>query len=57
MEVKSINDVPNEVIQKHVMKYLSNDDLKSFGMTGSQRFKIIADEELEKRRKLTFCNI
>ena len=51
MEVKSINDVPNEVIQKIVMKYLSNNDVRSFGMTGNKRFKVIADDELEKRRK------
>ena len=51
MEVKSIKDVPNEVIQKNIMVYLSNYDVKSFGMTGSKRFKVIADDELEKRRK------
>ena len=51
LEVKSINDVPNEVIQKNIMAYLSNDDISSFGSTGSKRFKVIADDELEKRRK------
>ena len=51
MEVQSINDVPNEVIQKNIMKYLSNNEIRSFGMTGSKRFKVIADDELEKRRK------
>ncbi len=51
LEVKSINDVPNEVIQKNIMAYLSNDDVISFGKTGNKRFKVIADDELEKRRK------
>ena len=51
MEVKSINDVPNEVIQKNIMSFLSNEDIRSFGITGSKRFKVIADDELEKRRK------
>ena len=51
MEVTSINDVPNEVIQKNIIKYLSKDDLQSFAMTGSKRLKKIAEEELEKRRK------
>ena len=51
LEIKSINDVPNEIIQKNIMTYLSNDDVSSFGMTGSKRFKVIADDELEKRRK------
>ena len=51
MEDKSINDVPHEVIQKNIMGHLSNHDVRSFGMTGSKRFKLIADDELEKRRK------
>ena len=51
LEVKSINDLPNEVILKNIMTYLSNDDIRSFGRTGSKRFKVIADDELEKRRK------
>ena len=51
MEVRSINDVPNEVIQKNIMPFLSNQDIRSFGMTGCKRFKVLADDELEKRRK------
>ena len=50
-EVKSIYDVPNEVIQRNIMKYLSNDDIMSFRTTGNKRFKAIADDELEKRRE------
>ena len=47
---KSINDVPNEVIQKNIMSHLYHYDVKIFGMT-CWRFKVIADDELEKRRK------
>ena len=51
MEVKLINDLPNEVIQKNIMGFLSNDDIRSFGMIGSKRLKVLADDALEKRRK------
>ena len=51
IEVKSIKDVPNEVIQKNIMTYLSKDDVISFGKTGNKRFKVIAEDELEKKRK------
>ncbi len=48
-EVKSIMDVPNEVIEKSVMVYLSNNDVCSFGRTGIKRLKEIAENVLEKR--------
>ena len=51
LKAEFINDVPNEVIQKNIMVYLSYDDVRSFSMTGRKRFKVIADDELEKRRK------
>ena len=51
LPLKSINDVPNEVIQKNIMAYLSDDEIRSFGRTGTKRFKVIADDELDKRRK------
>ena len=51
MEVKSIEDVPNELIQKFILVHLSSDDVNSFGMTGCRRFKVIADDVLDKRRK------
>ena len=53
---KSISDVPNEVIQKFILVHLSCTDLRSFGMTGCKRFKVIADDVLGKRRKSTLCN-
>ena len=48
-EVKSITDVPNEVIQNFIMIHLSSKDVYSFGMTGIKRFKGIAEDVLEKR--------
>ena len=48
IKVKSITDVPNEVIQKLILIHLSSDDVCSFGMT-RKRFKQIADEVIEKR--------
>ena len=49
----SIADVPNEVIQKYILVHLSSADVKAFSMTGCKRFKVIADDVLEKRRKAT----
>ena len=51
MEVKSITDVPNEVIQKYIMMYLTSNDVCSFGRTGVKRFKEVAEDVLEKRSK------
>ena len=53
MDVTSINDLPNEIIENFLMIYLSPNDVFSFGMTGTKRFKEIADITLEKRSKLT----
>jgi len=49
MEVKSITDIPNEIIQKYIMKHLSSNDVCSFGRTGVKRFKGMAEDVLEKR--------
>ena len=49
MGTKDINDLPNEVIEKFVLIYLSSKDVDSFGLTGSQRFKRIANSCLQKR--------
>jgi hypothetical protein len=48
---KSIIDVPNEVIQKFILVHLSSADVSAFGMTGCQRFRLIADDVIDKRRK------
>ena len=50
-EVKFITDLPNEVIDKCVMVYLSDDDVRSFGSIGIERFKQMAENLLEKRRE------
>ena len=51
-KVKSITDLPNEVIEKYIMIYLSSNDVCSFGMTGINRFKIITESVLQKRGTL-----
>ena len=51
MEVKSIHDVPNEIIQKFILVHLSSDDVRCFGKAGCIRFMLIANDVLEKRRK------
>jgi len=51
MEAKSFSDIPNEVIKKFIMVYLSDDDLWSFGSVGIERFKQMAEDVIEKRRK------
>ena len=52
MDIKSIIDLPNEVIEKFLMVFLSSNDVCSFGMTGIKRFKEIAEAVLEKRSTL-----
>ena len=51
MSVKSIIDLPNEIIEKFLMVYLSSNDVCSFGMTGVKYFKQIAENVLENRSK------
>jgi hypothetical protein len=53
MDLKSIIDLPNEVIEKMLRIYLSSTDVFSFGITGAKRFKDLADAVLKKRSKLT----
>ena len=49
MEVKSITDVPNEIIHKSILVYLSSNDVLYFGMTGSKRFKQLAEDVMKER--------
>ena len=49
MEVKSMPDVPNEIIQKNILVHLCSDDVRSFGVT-CVRFKAIGEDVLKKRR-------
>ena len=44
-------DVPNEVIEKSLMVYLSLNDLRSFSRIGIERFKQMAENVIEKRRE------
>ena len=49
MEAKTITDLPNEVIDKSIMVYLSVNDLRSFARIGIERFKKLAEDLIEKR--------
>ena len=58
MNVKSINDIPREVVEESLMPYLSSIDVRKLGLT-NKRFKESADYVLKKRRKfknIKFCN-
>jgi len=49
METTSFIDLPNEIIEKHLLVYLSLKDVYSFGMTGNKRFKEVARDVIESR--------
>ena len=51
MKAKCFTDIPNEVIEKFIMVYLSVNDLRSFGCVGIERVKEMAENVFEKRRK------
>ena len=46
--VKSITDLPNEVVEKILADFLSWSDACSFGKTGNTRFKQITESVLER---------
>ena len=48
---KSITDLPNEVIEKSIMVFLTFNDLRAFGGIGIERFKQMAEDVIEKRRE------
>ena len=52
MDIKSLENLPNEIIIKNVLVHLSSKDVLSFGMTGNYRFKELAEKVIKKRRKL-----
>ena len=52
MEIKSIIDLPNEIIENHLLVYLSLKDVYSFGMTGNKRLNEVAINVIERRSKL-----
>jgi hypothetical protein len=53
----SIVALPTEVIEKYLLIYLSNSDVRSFGKTGNKRFQQISKNVIRKRGKLNCCNI
>ena len=52
MDIKSLENLPNEIIIKNVLVHLSSKDVLSFGMTGNYRFEELAEKVIKKRRKL-----
>ena len=48
MHTKSLVDLPNEVIEKYLLVYLSNSDIRAFSKTGNKRFERISERVLEK---------
>ena len=52
MDIKSLENLPNEIIIKNVLVHLSSKDVLSFGMTGNDRFKELSEKVIKKRRKL-----
>ena len=57
MAVKLITDVPNEVIQKCIIIYLSSNDLSCFAMAGNKRFKLLAEEVMAIRASGPFGGV
>ena len=51
MDVKTIYNLPNEIIVKNVLVYLSCKDILSFGMSGNRRFIQLAQMVVKQRRK------
>ena len=49
MSTISITNLPIEVIETNLFVYLSNKDIRSFGMTGYTLFKDISTNTLQKR--------
>ena len=52
MDIKSLENLPNEIIIKNVLVHLSSKDVLSFGMTGNYRFKELTEKVIKKRSKL-----
>ena len=48
-EEKTILDLPSEVFQEVVFKYLTCKDIRSIGKTKSKRLKSIADDFIQRR--------
>ena len=55
-ESKQIMDLPNELIEKYVLVYLSSKDVQSVGKAGNARFKKVAENVLKRRSKSKTIN-
>ena len=56
MNIKSLENLPNEIIIENVLVHLSSKDVLSFSMAGNDRFKELAEKVIKKRRKLEDMN-
>ena len=52
MNIKSLENLPNEIIIENVFVHLSSKDVLSFSMAGNDRFKELTEKVIKKRRKL-----
>ena len=52
MDIKSLENLPNEIIIKNVLVHLSSKEVLSFGRTGNDRFKELTENVIKKTRKL-----
>ena len=52
MEIKSLENLPNEIIIKNVFVQPLSKDVLSFGMVGNDRFKELTEKVIKKRKKL-----
>ena len=46
---KMLSDLPSEVLQEVIFKYLTCKDIRSIGRTKSKRLKSIADDYIQRR--------
>ena len=49
--LRSIIDLPNEIIEKNVLSYLSSKDVQEFGRSGNNRLEEIANKVIDERSK------
>ena len=52
MNIKSLENLPNEIIIENVLVHLSSKDVLSFSMAGNDRFKELTEKVIKKRKKL-----
>ena len=52
MNIKSLENLPNEIIIENVLVHLSSKDVLSFGMAGNDRFKELTEKVIKKKKKI-----